>query len=82
MLPVYTPKSPNQRGFSLVEMIITIAVIAIIAGISVPIMQNVFERGQDTAARRNAQAIEDDDRDKTFKYLEFKDGKLAFDPDN
>ncbi len=124
---IFTPKSRSQRGFSLVEMLITIAVIAIIAGISVPMMSKVFTNSQDSAARRNAQTIagvassavaagstaindaadknaavellttgingagqfaenvfvinlDEDSRDQTLKYLEFKDGQLAFDP--
>jgi prepilin-type N-terminal cleavage/methylation domain-containing protein len=47
----------TRRAFSLIEILITITVIAVIAGIAIPIITNVFHRGQDNAARRNAQSI-------------------------
>lgn len=128
MLPTHSPKSRSQGGFSLVELILTITIIGVIAGIAVPIIQNVFQRGVEASARRNAQAIagvassavaagstaindasdkaaavallttgvkgegqfaenifvihlEEEERAKSLKYLEFKDGELAFDPD-
>jgi len=57
MHKVQASPSQNKRAFSLVEILVTIAIIAVIAGISVPLIANVMQKSQDTAARRNAQAI-------------------------
>ena len=47
----------NRRALSLVELLVMIAVIAVITAIAIPMLTNVFQRSQDSAARRNAQAI-------------------------
>ena len=57
MLSFRAPSHRNKRAFSLVEILLTISVIAVITGISVPLIAHVLAKSQDTAARRNAQAI-------------------------
>ena len=131
MLPFQRTSSqiaPTRRAFSLVEILVMITVIAVIAGIAIPLLSNVFQRSQEIAARRNAQQLagvastasaagnlqiatavdkktavellttgvngtgqfsenvfmvrlDEVEREKTLKYLEFSDGTLAFDPE-
>ncbi len=44
-------------GFSLVEMLVVIAVIGVIAAIAIPQMGKVNDSAKDAAAKRNAQSI-------------------------
>ena len=56
-LSVDPPANSKAKGFSLIEALVSIAVIAIIAGIAIPVISAIFSQSQDTAARRNAQMI-------------------------
>lgn len=127
-LPISKSYRQSNRAYTLIEMMVSIAVIALIAGIAVPMISSIFQRSEETAARRNAQTIagiastasaagnteissaadkdaavnllvagvhgqgqfaesvfivnlENEDRVKALKFLEFKDGTLAFDPE-
>ena len=46
-----------KAGFSLVEMLVVIAVIGIIAAIAVPTIGNITEQANNSKAKRNAQNL-------------------------
>ena len=50
-------KISKKKGFSLVELLVVIAVIGVIAAIAIPAMSNVFENSRTAKARRNAQNL-------------------------
>lgn len=51
------PVKAIQKGFSLVEMLVVIAVIGIIAAIAVPNIGKITDSAKDSTLRRNAQNI-------------------------
>lgn len=51
------PVKSIQKGFSLVEMLVVIAVIGIIAAIAVPNIGRINDSAKEATARRNAQNI-------------------------
>lgn len=52
-----TPVKTIRTGFSLVEMLVVIAVIGIIAAIAVPNIGRINESAKEATARRNAQNV-------------------------
>ena len=49
--------STSKKGFSLVELLVVIAVIGVIAAIAIPAMSGVFENSNVAKNKRNAQTI-------------------------
>ena len=47
-------KKTNKKGFTLVELVIVIAVIAILAAVLIPVFSNLIGRANESAALQNA----------------------------
>ncbi|MBO7401128.1 MAG: prepilin-type N-terminal cleavage/methylation domain-containing protein, partial [Clostridia bacterium] len=47
-------KKTNKKGFTLVELVIVIAVIAILAAVLIPVFSNLIKDAKDSAALQNA----------------------------
>ena len=47
-------KKTNKKGFTLVELVIVIAVIAILAAVLIPVFSNLIGKAKDAAALQNA----------------------------
>ena len=50
-------KKLNKKGFTIVELVIVIAVIAILAGVLIPTFANVVEKANQSAAMQEAAAL-------------------------
>lgn len=51
-------KKNNKKGFTLVELVIVVAVMAILVAVAIPTIGNVTNRAKDSVAKSNAQTIE------------------------
>ena len=80
-------KKNNRKGFTIVELVIVIAVIAILATVLVPTFGNVIDKAQASAALQEAKNIHTnyvanvdyangEEADDTF-YILVKDGKYS-----
>ena len=61
-------KKSNKKGFTIVELVIVIAVIAILAAVLIPTFSNVVANAKKSAAMQNA-------RNAYEEYLAEQDGK-------
>ena len=50
-------KKNNKKGFTIVELVIVIAVIAILAAVLIPTFTGVTEKAQKSAALQNAEKV-------------------------
>ncbi len=49
--------APGQRGFTLLELIVTLALLALIAGAAIPVARNQIQRQREQELRRNLREI-------------------------
>ena len=47
----------NKKGFTIVELVIVIAVIAILAGVLIPTFGGIIDRANESAAKQEAAAV-------------------------
>ena len=78
-------KNNNKKGFTIVELVIVIAVIAILAAVLIPTFTGVTERAKESAAMQNARnawtnyiATNIDEADKSFCIKSEADGKVYY----
>ena len=53
-----TLKKTNKKGFTLVELVVVVAVLLILAAIAIPTVINLVDDARESANEANAQAIE------------------------
>lgn len=70
-------KRKHKKGFTLVELVIVIAVLGIIAGIAIPTVHSVVDNANAAADQSNAQAVE-----LAIKTVasELKSGQTVYEP--
>ena len=64
-------KKMNRKGFTIVELVIVIAVIAILAGVLIPTFSGIVQKAQDSALQQEATALY-----KEAYALDLSDGKI------
>ena len=64
-------KKNNRKGFTIVELVIVIAVIAILAGVLIPTFSGIVKKAQESAALQEAQ-----NAFKIFYAEELADGEI------
>ena len=58
--PLDDPRKRNaQKGYTLVELIVVMAIIGLLTAIAVPTFKNIMRRGRETVLRANLYAIRD-----------------------
>ena len=53
----YSSRLRDERGFNLIELMIVIAIIALLIGVGVPAWQSIVRSGNETSAAQNIQTI-------------------------
>lgn len=74
----------DERGSTLIELVLTLAVIAVIASIAYPVYMATFDRGAAAAARSDAAHIAGDLMGELATYFSFgtQHGTIAVHPSN
>ncbi len=66
-------KFQNKKGFTLVEMLIVVAIIAILIAVSIPLVSSALEKARDATDQANERAAK---AVAVIKYLGVEDGSL------
>ena len=56
-MKILRPNFKNQRGFNLIELMIVIAIIALLIGVGVPAWQSMVRNGNETTAAQSIQTL-------------------------
>ena len=67
-------KRNSKKGFTIVELVIVIAVIAILAGVLIPTFSGIVEKANKSAALQEAQNVY-----KEVYAIDLSDGKIDYD---
>ncbi len=67
------PVFKNQRGFNLIELMIVIAIIALLIGVGIPAYQNMVNNGNETSAAASINSI----KSLQISYASKHQGKFA-----
>lgn len=66
-------KKLNKKGFTIVELVIVIAVIAILAGVLIPTFSGIIDKANESAVKQKATAAY-----KEAYAIDYADGKLDY----
>lgn len=68
-------KFRNKKGFTLIEMLIVVAIIAILIAVSIPLVGSALEKARDATDQANERAAK---AEAAILYLEVGDKKLTY----
>lgn len=68
-------KFRNKKGFTLIEMLIVVAIIAILIAVSIPLVGSALEKARDATDQANERAAK---AEAAILYLEVGDNKIKY----